>query len=149
MSEPKPVASLTSSLLARKGDARPAIRRAYVPMASLGAARDALHEDLGWGEGQRTAPRAPEPALPVREQQERLSRSFTVTPEKAEHPPAPSRAAFTLRLDADRHLRLRLASAAAHRSAQQLVTEALDRFLRDQPCLDALADQVRASRRPG
>jgi hypothetical protein len=34
-----------------------------------------------------------------------------------------------LRLDAERHLKLRLLGAHQHRSAQSLVTEALDRFL--------------------
>ncbi len=40
-----------------------------------------------------------------------------------------SRAAFTLRLDSDRHLKLRLACAVARKSAQQIVTEALDEYL--------------------
>ncbi len=40
-----------------------------------------------------------------------------------------AKAAFTLRLDADRHLRLRMLSAVSHRSAQQIVTQALDEFL--------------------
>jgi hypothetical protein len=53
------------------------------------------------------------------------------------------RAAFTLRLDAKRHLKLRLASTVRNRSAQQLVTEALDRFLRDIPEIESLARQVR------
>lgn len=52
------------------------------------------------------------------------------------------KAAFTLRLDPDRHLKLRLACAVNHRSAQQLVTEALDAFLDAQPELDSLAGQV-------
>lgn len=52
------------------------------------------------------------------------------------------RAAFTLRLDADRHLRLRLAATFQNRSAQQLVTEALDRYLADIPELDDLAARV-------
>jgi hypothetical protein len=52
------------------------------------------------------------------------------------------RAAFTLRLDAKRHLKLRLASTVRNRSAQQLVTEALDRFLNDIPEIEALAAQV-------
>ncbi len=52
------------------------------------------------------------------------------------------RAAFTLRLDSDRHLKLRLASTVRNRSAQQLVTEALDRFLADIPEIEALAAQV-------
>lgn len=53
------------------------------------------------------------------------------------------RAAFTLRLDAERHLRLRLAATMQNRSAQQLVTEALDVFLADIPELDGLAARVR------
>jgi hypothetical protein len=52
------------------------------------------------------------------------------------------RAAFTLRLDARRHLKLRLASTVRNRSAQQLVTEALDRFLDTIPEIEALAAQV-------
>ena len=52
------------------------------------------------------------------------------------------RAAFTLRLDARRHLKLRLASTVKNRSAQQLVTQALDQFLADIPEIEALAAQV-------
>lgn len=50
-----------------------------------------------------------------------------------------SRSAFTLRIDADRHLRLRLLSAVSHRSAQQLLTGALDALIADHPEIDALA----------
>jgi hypothetical protein len=53
-----------------------------------------------------------------------------------------AKAAFTLRLDPERHLKLRLACALSRRSAQQLVTEALDNFLESQPELDALAGRV-------
>lgn len=139
MSEPKPMASLTGSLLARKGDARPAMRRAYVPMASLPAASEALHDDLGWHVGQREAPRD---TAPVHRQQERIAQSFA-TPAEPVVEPARPKVAFTLRLDADRHLRLRLASATANRSAQQLVTQALDEFLARQTGLDALVAQAR------
>ncbi len=45
------------------------------------------------------------------------------------------KAAFTLRLDTERHLRLRLASAMTRRSAQSLVIEALDAFLVTLPSL--------------
>ncbi|MEI9851595.1 MAG: hypothetical protein WDN24_12975 [Sphingomonas sp.] len=55
-----------------------------------------------------------------------------------------SKSAFTLRLDTDRHLRLRLASAVRHQSAQQLVTEALDAFLQTLTDVDALARQIAA-----
>lgn len=53
------------------------------------------------------------------------------------------RAAFTLRVDADRHLRLRLACTIRNRSAQELVTEALDKLLAEMPDLDTLASQVK------
>lgn len=52
------------------------------------------------------------------------------------------RAAFTLRLDAQRHLKLRLASTIKGRSAQALVTQALDALLADMEDLDSLAAQV-------
>lgn len=148
MSEPRPLASLSASLLARKGDARPAIRRAYVPMAALAAASEALHDDLGWNDmGEDTAPPVPAavqvPA--VRQQQARIASSFAPPAVAPAPTPRRARAAFTLRLDSDRHLRLRLASAVANRSAQQLVTEALDAFLDQQPGLDALIAQARES----
>ena len=53
------------------------------------------------------------------------------------------RAAFTLRLDAERHLKLRLACTVSNRSAQQIVIEALDRLIADRPELAALAEQIR------
>ena len=53
------------------------------------------------------------------------------------------RAAFTLRLDADRHLKLRLASTMKGISAQALVTEALDAMLEKFEELDALAERMK------
>ncbi len=53
------------------------------------------------------------------------------------------RAAFTLRLDQGRHLKLRLACTMNNRSAQQIVTEALDSFLEEIPDLDSLAAKVK------
>ena len=52
------------------------------------------------------------------------------------------KAAFTLRLDEERHLRLRLASAVTGRSAQQIVTGALDAFLESLPEVAELARQL-------
>jgi plasmid stability protein len=52
------------------------------------------------------------------------------------------KAAFTLRLDSGRHLKLRLAAAVTGRSAQQVVTEALDAFLEGLPEIDRLAQQL-------
>lgn len=56
------------------------------------------------------------------------------------------RAAFTLRLDVERHLKLRLACAVSNRSAQQIVTEALDRLIADTPEIEALAAKVRRNK---
>ena len=55
---------------------------------------------------------------------------------------AKGKAAFTLRLDPSRHLKLRLACAVNGRSAQQLVTDALDQLLQDMPELDAMAQSA-------
>ena len=52
------------------------------------------------------------------------------------------KSAFTLRLDAERHLRLRLAVAVTGRSAQQLVTGALDELLDTLPEIETLASRV-------
>jgi hypothetical protein len=52
------------------------------------------------------------------------------------------RAAFTLRLDAERHLKLRLACTISNRSAQQMVTEALDHLIAELPDVAALAQQL-------
>jgi hypothetical protein len=57
---------------------------------------------------------------------------------------AKAKSAFTLRLDPDRHLKLRLACALSCRSAQQLVTVALDDFLATLPEVEALAGRVPA-----
>lgn len=182
----KPMASLSSSLLARKGQARPAMRpQGYVSLTPS-------HDDLGWNDmGEEFAPHpAPtphiaavppaEPVAPVAEpapapevlrQRAALDEQFPpvaeaaplVAPEPKPQPaPKPAavkasvarvareakahtgKAAFTLRLDNDRHLRLRLASAVTNRSAQQLVTEALDAFLESLTDVDALATQLSA-----
>jgi hypothetical protein len=53
------------------------------------------------------------------------------------------KAAFTLRLDPERHLKLRLACALNGRSAQLLVTDALDLFLGGMPELEAMADRAK------
>lgn len=58
-------------------------------------------------------------------------------------PGSKEKAAFTLRLDSDRHLKLRLACAIGGRSAQMLVTEALDQLLASMPELDAMAEKAK------
>ncbi|AMK22883.1 MULTISPECIES: hypothetical protein [unclassified Sphingobium] len=171
MVEPKPLASLTSGLLARKGAASPAMRR---PVFGLTAGATALQEDLGWNdmgfdvtqpepaptESRSVAGLTPMTAVPVmapvpvvvterEELAERIAEASV--PAKVEKPKRKAhaaavakgrKAAFTLRLDADRHLKLRLASAIVGRSAQQMVTEALDSFLSSLPDVDRLAQQL-------
>lgn len=58
-------------------------------------------------------------------------------------PGGKAKAAFTLRLDPERHLKLRLACAVNGRSAQQIVTAAVDRLLREMPELDAMAEKAK------
>ena len=232
MAEPKPLASLSAGLLARKGAAKPAMRR----QAQLGGSAPVHHmgDDLGWNDmgydvdppqdamqdynAQHAAvagltpmasteavvsdavgvaaPQpihedvtpsdvAPEPM--VRAQQAEIAaamvpppleeplgatdadtpiapvsplmvRRRVETPVVAPAPPHPvaervqptppaprvragshGRFAFTLRLDPERHLRLRLASAATNRSSQQILINLIDDFLATQPEIDAFA----------
>jgi len=197
----KPAASLSSGLLARKGQARPAMR----PQGFVGLNPGMSLDDLGWNdmgaEGFEPAPMTHE-MPPVLAQRHALVEEFAPVPqtqpepvaaqpqiqpepqpepvvrpepvakrvpviEAAPEPEAPAprpvstataarigrevaskkgKAAFTLRLDTDRHLKLRLASALSGRSAQLLVTEALDAFLDTLPEVAALAGQLPAGK---
>lgn len=198
MNEPKPFASLSPSLLARKGGARPAMRPQIQPMNQFHEATARQIDDLGWNDMGHdvpapvhvSAPRAPEPvrqadvvalkpsaplASPpvpqpkapivpeVLRQQAEIAERVVETPAPIVAPVAVSkastvkdadtirrsalsdgrRAAFTLRLDAERHLKLRLACTIANRSAQQIVTDALDQFIATLPEVAALAAQVK------
>jgi len=58
-------------------------------------------------------------------------------------PGSKGKAAFTLRLDPQRHLKLRLACAVDGRSAQQIVTDALDQLLGRMPELDSMASTAK------
>jgi hypothetical protein len=203
--EPKPFASLSSGLLARKGAARPAMRpqgfgqvtgnledlgwndMGFEPPKPATAPRDETHD--GFGEDIVEHPRSIHPTgltpvgSPVHSQQaeieERLNGDDSdeeldetaelydpeaqpealpiVVPVVASAPQsAPRRAtksraapgskakaAFTLRLDKERHLKLRLACAVDGRSAQQIVTDALDQLLANMPELDTLAQKAK------
>jgi len=172
-------ASLSPSLLARKGGAKPAMRPQHAALASMQSAGpltepepEAL-EDLGWNDMgdsdqagadvvQLTPMRGPEPDEETEEvaqvtakrpavldQQDRIAERLAApAPTRAPVRRAATertggRAAFTLRLDANRHLKLRLATTIRGVSAQALVTEALDALLGDMPELDMLAAQVK------
>ena len=166
-------ASLSPTLLARKGAARPAMRPQVQPIQQFheATARE-MHDDLGWNDMGEDAPPAvapPQPANehtadvvsissqstnnaapsrpPVVEQRESLAIGVQQRPQpRGSALKQGRRAAFTLRLDADRHLRLRLASTVTERSAQEIVTEALDAFLESMPEVESLATRVRESR---
>ena len=62
-------------------------------------------------------------------------------------PGSKAKAAFTLRLEKDRHLKLRLACALSGRSAQQLVTDALDALLDTMPELSSMAEKAPLTKR--
>ncbi len=149
MSGTKPIASLGPLLLARKGTAKPAMRTASSHPGSLKSDNDiaAMQAELGWNDMGDIAVITAEPAVP-RQREELVTRLDDVRQARAktqkraqEH--VSRRSAFTLRLDAERHLRLKLAAAVEGESAQQLVTQALDQYLADMPELETLAAQVK------
>lgn len=174
MPEPRPAASLTASLLARRGTARPAMRRPALPGLSTAPT---VHDDLGWNDmGEGAAPHMPAPATgtdaavpinanvsvaesdpapvsPAKQQMLALAEqiSLRVTPPKVPSKRPASlagverKAAFTLRIDSERHLRLRLLSAVSKRSAQQLLIEALDQMIAADAHVQALAEEIESS----
>ena len=161
-------ASLSSTLLARKGGAKPAMRpQSGIPGPVDGKEAAANLEDLGWNDmgdedQAETKPTADNlfamtPATAAanevempNEVRESLSRIQAQLDKPADSKPAQrkpavaqgKRAAFTLRLDQERHLMLRLACTVRGRSAQQLVTDALDGLLAEMPEIASLAAQV-------
>ena len=219
MGEPKPTASLSSGLLARKGGATPAMRRPAF-LSEIGQA-PSIQDDLGWndmGYDVNPGPDAPmdhdhnvavnplagavpEAKPEVRQQLEMIARQLQAQPETAypkesidaatranslavggiwaaeeeepmsaeklvavelpasvaamptlaedasaakqrAAPGSKGKAAFTLRLDKQRHLKLRLACAVSNKSAQNIVTEALDALLEQMPEVGQLAANV-------
>jgi len=142
-------ASLNQSLLARKGGAKPAMRpQSGLPIAT--ATAEAL-EDLGWNDmgGDELSNVVPiSPAsndaddAPVLTLAKKIAAPANTTAVRKSALKQGKRAAFTLRLDAERHLKLRLASTIKGQSAQQIVTNALDSLLNEIKELDALAAQM-------
>ncbi|OJW72241.1 MAG: hypothetical protein BGO57_11880 [Sphingomonadales bacterium 63-6] len=150
MNEPKPFASLSPTLLARKGAARPAMRTPFQPLGMFERFDTfPVEDDLGWNDmghehsGAESA--APAPTLQPAPRQSALIRQAAGNraAERRKALEEGRRAAFTLRVDAERHLKLRLACTIRNLSAQQIVTEALDRLLSGMPDLDTLAAQVK------
>jgi len=165
MTEPKTFASLTPTLLARKGGAKPAMRPQLAPLHQFHEATARQFDDLGWNDmghedeplpmqgaeivhlngAVQIDPQMAEAHVPEVLRQRRTAASSVARLERSRRSALAEgrRAAFTLRLDGERHLQLRLACTISNRSAQQIVTEALDRLLGDMPDVAALADRVR------
>jgi hypothetical protein len=166
--ETRPVASLTPTLLARKGAARPAMRPQIQPLRQFHENTARQLDDLGWNDMggdesdtealQLPVEPAPQPEaeivalnpaaeamivhLPeVLRQQDDLAARIS-RPRRSALSDG-RRAAFTLRLDTERHLKLRLACVTSNRSAQQIVTDALDRLIAEMPEVAELAAKVR------
>ena len=132
-------ASLGPTLLARKGGAKPAMRPQLAPLPEMAPVDAEKLEDLGWNdmgdadEGEKRTP--------VKRKKSASSKKSRSTTKGADKPAR--RAAFTLRLDPDRHLKLRLAATMNGMSAQALVTEALDAMLSEIEDLDSLARRMK------
>lgn len=159
MNESKSFASLEPRLLARKGGAKPAMRpQPIIHIQDANALQ--LTDDLGWNDmGDQSDDDEPDGAEIVaingakaangkKPQILRQRAGFTKKLAAQQRTFAKAsasgrRVAFTLRIDPERHLRLRLACTILERSAQQLVTEALDNLLDEMPEVDSLADKVR------
>lgn len=132
-------ASLGPTLLARKGGAKPAMRPQLAPLPGMAPVEAEKLEDLGWndmGDAEEGEKRTP-----VKRKKSTSSKKSGSTAKTADKPAR--RAAFTLRLDPDRHLKLRLAATMNGMSAQALVTEALDAMLSEIEDLDALARRMK------
>jgi hypothetical protein len=197
-------ASLSGSLLARKGGARPAMRR---PSAEIPHGAEDNGNDLGWNDmGYDVNPaidaapnRTPNPlmaAIPdyapeVKRQQMEIAAKLSVPVEQAADVPIAdyalqstpiampvpalsdaeatrlirpvlreitlkakkvgrgrkrqkASAAFTLRLDNDRHLKLRLACAVHNESAQKLIIQAVDAMFESMPEIEPLITRINA-----
>jgi hypothetical protein len=131
MNDPKPIASLSPALLARKGGAKPAMRRQVQPSSEItsGQLEDLGFNDFGAEVVQLNPGRSARVAARARPRRSALADGRS--------------AAFTLRLDAERHLKLRLACTLEGRSAQQLVTDALDQMISSIPDVAQMAVQAR------
>ena len=106
-----------------------AIAESFPPEAEVEPIEEVLEEQAAPVEVPMVKPRAHVVPLPKR----------PAVKAKAEES---RKAAFTLRLDAERHLRLRLATAVTGQSAQQIVTGALDALLASLPDVEALAERA-------
>lgn len=144
-----------------------------VPVAKVPQSDPADLEDLGWNDmgdesnaqdtnsgkivsvHPKAEPSSASAASPARAQQDEIAKRVakgSTQPDSSQSARSRQsafsqgrRAAFTLRLDEDRHLRLRLAATIKGVSAQTFVTEALDAQLSEIDDLEALAAKIKKS----
>jgi predicted HicB family RNase H-like nuclease len=153
MNDTRSFAKLSSGLLARKGGALPAMRSAANKVQHHQQATahqlnvDLGHDDMGEDAevialnpgvtfAQATVPKV------VQQQAEVAMRLSKPSKERRSALAEGRNAAFTLRLDAERHLQLRMACTLQNRSAQQLITDALDQMIAGLPDVAMLASQA-------
>ena len=120
----------------------PAVETHEPPVHKVQALEPRTHEVAAF-EPEALEPEGVAAAVPAR-----IARPVTATvprraPRPRSAPGSKGKAAFTLRLDPDRHFKLRLACAVDGRSAQQLVTDALDQLLERMPEVDGLAAKAK------
>ncbi|MBV9523566.1 MAG: hypothetical protein JO010_12270 [Alphaproteobacteria bacterium] len=118
MNVPKPMAALSGDLLARKGGAMPADLLFPYPIAA--APRVAIRMPAL----PLSAPAAPPPAASREQPSRRIAPPQGDPPRRRD-----SAAKVSLRLDPDRHQRLRLAAFHQGRSGQDIMIAALDAYL--------------------
>jgi len=159
MIETQEPATLTSSLLVRKGEAAPTyytvppehLARSAPPGSNSEPPLRRLWERISratWLRGRETAPKESRPSIPSAPKP-KPKRTRARTPE--------TRARITIRLDENRHLRLRLTAAHQHDTLQTVLVNALDGYLEqagrslmngDCACLDS-GLQTSACSEPG
>jgi hypothetical protein len=152
----KAAASLTGSLLARKGAAYPAAYSApsAAPSEPPADSDSESQPQRAYNDPRVIASAPPQPAAPAAEGPQLQDGRFasdspdSVAPDKAAPAPLPAEAGedalsipqamdkmgrvrLSVRLDPDRYLRVKMASARTRWSAQDIVIEALDRYFGD------------------
>lgn len=132
VSEPRSFTRLSPELLARKGSAHPAMRQQLpireIPDGGHLATRPHVQPSMAIAADGLRGPDATS------------SDPHLIAPETSGDS---LRVSISLRLDTERHLKLRLASIVANRSSQEIVSEAVDRLLAQFNGLDAFVENLK------
>jgi len=174
----KPFATLTPTLLARKGGARPAMRRQTKSLHDFNeATAREMFDDLGWndmgedaqeGNEETVEPKysaqvvpiaidsSNEPLVsnsskPARQQAVKAANRSDQASEDEDDDgvgedkksSGKRQSSVTLKLDSQRHLKLRLAATVLERSAQEILIEAFDNYFADMTEIELLVKNIR------